>query len=104
MSGPQKNKDLLVNRARCVANRMTNRRYSLTLSYAPSHMGIPGNELAGQAAAATCALRTSPFDIPFEDFRWVLERAISTKFCDTQTLNELHLIKPYIRHDTHAQS
>lgn len=57
----------------------------------PSHAGTPGNEKTDTAAANAVSGYVTPFDIPDEDLRLSLRKAISLKWQrdrDTQSSNK----------------
>lgn len=92
-------KNLLVQRARCLACAVANKGYTAILSWVPSHVGIPGNERADQAATIALAAEVTPVGVAFQDLKSVLKSTINShwqEFWERQSANKLQLIKPKI--------
>lgn len=78
--GLARTKNHLVQRARYSAYSAINRGCHLVLCWLPSHVGIWGNERADRAAVAALTADVTPFEVPSQDLKLVLKRAIDKKW------------------------
>lgn len=99
LCGLTRTKNHLVQRARCIAATIASRGYDTMVCWVPSHVGIPGNERADRAAVAALDADSTPFDIPSQDLKPFLRRAINVNWqrtWDAEHENKLRIIKPNI--------
>jgi ribonuclease HI len=74
---------------------------SVCFCWAPSHIGISGNERADQLARGACSLQVSPRLLPFMDFHPEITKIVSSCWQRSRDCvllaNKLRSIKPSVR-------
>ena len=73
-----------------------NTKVDIIFCWVPSHVGIPGNELADQAAKEALNLPDSPDSIIHSDLRPVINKYIFTKWQDEWNQHSQSLLYPII--------
>lgn len=90
-------KNSLVQKLHITLTACINQGLDVEFCWVPSHIGIEGNEKADNIAAGAKELRCANAQLPFQDYRNQIKRAIFKDWQNewsTQTNNKLAIIKP----------